>query len=228
MRASGHLESYSQELVGEGDQRKAIVRSKRGGVEIVNEFSVADAKRAQLWAKAGPWSQYPDRMLIFRARGFNLRDNFGDVLKGFRTTEELADIPEEREVAGRVVAPNFDDEAELGPVRKRRSQQPAAPPLDVIPPDKALAKLAEIKKVVAPAADYPEPDPAAEVMLRLKEEQIPQDDFLNLLAQLDLITTDSAAIEMGHFTIGHVSQETLQMALKDWPNVIKQLRAVTS
>jgi hypothetical protein len=38
-------------------------------------------------------------MLLFRARGFNLRDNFGDVLKGLRTVEELRDIqPEESDI----------------------------------------------------------------------------------------------------------------------------------
>ena len=53
-----------------------------------SEFSVQDAKRAGLWGKMSasgkptPWVLYPDRMLLFRARGFNLRDNFGDVLKG--------------------------------------------------------------------------------------------------------------------------------------------------
>jgi hypothetical protein len=30
-------------------------------------------------------------MLMFRARGFNLRDNFTDVLKGFKTVEEVQD-----------------------------------------------------------------------------------------------------------------------------------------
>jgi hypothetical protein len=57
-------------------------------------FTVQDAKTADLWGKQGPWTQYPARMLKFRARGFVLRDTFGDVLKGFRTTEELQDMPE--------------------------------------------------------------------------------------------------------------------------------------
>lgn len=56
-------------------------------------FTVADAKAAGLWGKAGPWSQYPKRMLLFRARGFALRDVYGDVLKGLRTVEELDDMP---------------------------------------------------------------------------------------------------------------------------------------
>lgn len=92
-RASGEMESYTQAMSGEGDNRKATVTiRRRGHGEIVSEFSVADAKRAQLWGKAGPWTQYPDRMLLFRARGFAVRDAFGDYLKGLRTVEEQQDI----------------------------------------------------------------------------------------------------------------------------------------
>jgi hypothetical protein len=60
---------------------------------VVTTFSIGDAKRASLWGKSGPWTQYPARMMMFRARGFNLRDNFGDVLKGMRTDDELRDLP---------------------------------------------------------------------------------------------------------------------------------------
>lgn len=92
VRGSGLCESYTQRWEGQGDKRKAVVVSKRVGSEpLTHEFSVEDAKRAGLWGKQGPWSQYPDRMLLFRARGFNLRDNFGDVLKGLHTSEELQD-----------------------------------------------------------------------------------------------------------------------------------------
>jgi hypothetical protein len=55
------------------------------------EFSMEDAKLANLWGKEGTWKKYPKRMLMFRARGFNLRDNFTDVMKGFKTAEEVRD-----------------------------------------------------------------------------------------------------------------------------------------
>lgn len=96
VRASGLLESYAQEVTGLADDRKAVVIVKRVGQEpMTSTFSVANAKTANLWGKQGPWTQYPERMLLFRARGFALRDAFGDVLKGLRTVEELRDIPEE-------------------------------------------------------------------------------------------------------------------------------------
>ena len=61
-------------------------------------FSVDQAKQAKLWLKKGkegqdtPWITAPDRMLMFRSRGFNLRDNFGDILKGLIFREEAEDI----------------------------------------------------------------------------------------------------------------------------------------
>lgn len=76
------------------DDTVAICRVKRAGYEAAETgFGVADAKRAGLWGKQGPWSQYPARMLRFRARSFALRDQFGDALRGQRTTEEVMDDP---------------------------------------------------------------------------------------------------------------------------------------
>jgi hypothetical protein len=60
----------------------------------VVRFSVSDAKKAGLWGKSGPWTQYPKRMLQLRARGFALRDAFPDVLKGLVTAEEAQDYPQ--------------------------------------------------------------------------------------------------------------------------------------
>jgi hypothetical protein len=71
--------------------------SRRSGAvtSIVRRFTIADAKRGGLWGKSGPWTQYPERMLMWRSRGFNLRDNFGDILQGLYTTEEATDLPPE-------------------------------------------------------------------------------------------------------------------------------------
>lgn len=73
----------------------AICESKRiGEPPLITEFSMHDAKRAELWESTLTWRKYPKRMLMFRARGFNLRDNFTDILKGFKTAEEVADYGE--------------------------------------------------------------------------------------------------------------------------------------
>ena len=77
------------------DTFKAVCVSQRKGEagEVRTEFSVADARQAGLWDKQGPWKQYPKRMLTYRARGFNLRDNFPDVLQGMHLAEEMQDVP---------------------------------------------------------------------------------------------------------------------------------------
>tara|TARA_R110002020_G_scaffold37892_1_gene114463 strand:- start:30 stop:494 length:465 start_codon:yes stop_codon:yes gene_type:complete len=51
------------------------------------------AKKAKLWGKPGPWTQYPARMLQVRARAMALRDQFADVLSGIHIGEEVRDIP---------------------------------------------------------------------------------------------------------------------------------------
>lgn len=84
------------EYEGEGDRYTCIVWTRRYGEVVRGQFSVGDAKRAGLWGKSGPWTQYPDRMLMYRALGFLGRDHFADVLFGLRVQEEQQDIPEPR------------------------------------------------------------------------------------------------------------------------------------
>ena len=88
-------EYVREKVEGQGDNEVAICETKRRGqpVPATARFSVADAKRAGLWGKSGPWTQYPARMLQLRARGFALRDAFPDVLKGLVTREEAMDCP---------------------------------------------------------------------------------------------------------------------------------------
>ena len=90
-----------EEVTGDGDAMVAQCQAKRRGYPkpTTVQFSVADAKKAGLWGKSGPWTQYPKRMLQLRARGFALRDAFPDVLKGLITAEEAQDYPKPEPVA---------------------------------------------------------------------------------------------------------------------------------
>lgn len=94
--ASGQMADFKETFVGGNteDDLTAICTVKRKGLEspIIGQFSVADAKRAGLWGKMGPWKQYPKRMLKMRARAFALRDAFPDVLSGMSSGEEQEDI----------------------------------------------------------------------------------------------------------------------------------------
>jgi hypothetical protein len=105
---------YVKEYVeGQGDNLTAVCEAKRRGypAPTVSRFSMADAKRAGLAGKSGPWSQYPERMLALRARGFALRNAFADALRGLITAEEAQDYPQPVVASEPVVVrPKFDDE----------------------------------------------------------------------------------------------------------------------
>jgi hypothetical protein len=88
-----YVKEYTE---GQGESLTAVCEAKRRGypAPTVSRFSMADAKRAGLAGKAGPWSQYPERMLALRARGFALRNAFADALRGLITAEEAQDYPQ--------------------------------------------------------------------------------------------------------------------------------------
>ncbi len=98
VKASGLCKYVKETIEGDRDDRKAVCVSKRKGdpEELKTTYSVADAKTASLWGKSGTWTTNPNRMLKYRARGFNLRDNFPDVLCGFHIAEEMMDVPPEQ------------------------------------------------------------------------------------------------------------------------------------
>lgn len=84
----------AEHLVGSGDDMVAtcVVDRPDTGETITRTFSVANAKRAGLWGKQGPWSAYPERMLQMRARAWALRDGCADMLRGMKMAEEAQDV----------------------------------------------------------------------------------------------------------------------------------------
>ena len=110
------LDRFHEEFVGTfpNDEFTAVCVSRRKGWpdETRTTFSIGDAKKANLWGKQGPWTQYPQRMLMWRARGFNVRTVGADLLLGLVLAEEAQDYPsiEGTVVASEVVPPtNFLD-----------------------------------------------------------------------------------------------------------------------
>ncbi|MCX8498128.1 MAG: recombinase RecT, partial [Caulobacteraceae bacterium] len=84
-------EIHEDAIQATGNRLTAICTVTRNGrtEPVTKTFSVEDAKRAGLWQKPGPWSDYPKRMLAMRARAFALRDAFPDVLAGLYLREEI-------------------------------------------------------------------------------------------------------------------------------------------
>jgi len=123
VQASGLLVSFREELVDMGTNIGFVATctvTRHGRNEpVTRTFSVDDAKRAGLWQKTGPWSQYPKRMLAMRARAFALRDAFPDVLAGLYLREEIE--PSEQIVPSQQITSEY-------PVGKTKPEN-ATPPV---------------------------------------------------------------------------------------------------
>jgi len=95
---TGFKEKYTG-TAGEDDWTAHFSTLRRGEADVyTTSFSVKDAKRAGLWGKPGPWSQYPKRMLMWRAIGFHMDDYYSDILMGFHVAEVLEDYPMEHRI----------------------------------------------------------------------------------------------------------------------------------
>jgi hypothetical protein len=93
-----HFENEPDNIANPADNFTAVITMGRitrtGATKVRTErFSVADAKRAKLWGKSGPWTEHPKRMLLWRPRTFLARNLFADLLRGYQIAEEAMDLP---------------------------------------------------------------------------------------------------------------------------------------
>lgn len=127
-------ETFERGATAEDMLAKCEVKRK-GRSPVIRTFSVGDAKKAKLWEKAGPWQQYPKRMLAMRARSFAIRDSFPDALKGVAIVEEMRDVTprEPRQPMKAIVMP---DE---GPAPEQPTLPAPESTAEPTPPDTGLA-----------------------------------------------------------------------------------------
>lgn len=103
----------------EEDGVAVCVTQRRGDPEPVERrFSMDDAKRAGLLGKAGPWTQYPRRMMQMRARSWCLRDAYPDLLRGMAVAEEQQD----RVIVNEVPAPAPSTASRTEAIKTRMKQ----------------------------------------------------------------------------------------------------------
>lgn len=137
VRSSGLLAKRDVKYEGKGDTRVChVTLQRKGEEEHTYSFSIEEARQAGIYERNINYKHYPDRMLYYRALGFGLRDEFTDVLKGMKITEELIDY-----------APELDEDQE-----KVRANQEAT----------EKAKAEGVKFVQPTGGERPSPAEAVE------------------------------------------------------------------
>jgi hypothetical protein len=221
------------------DGETAICTAKRRNEpEVTATFSVADAKRAQLWGKAGPWTQYPTRMLAMRARAFALRNLYADVLRGMGSAEELQDIPAEMPAVQ--VEPARIDNAEqpqqtkaaaiLTKARAKRQAKPAAIPevIETQPePAAGESSAADSQPTVQNLADI------RTIYRKWQERYSPQHSFVVALKQLGEALRDSSlqaartATEAAYAAIADIDADDQPDAEREWQAIAAYVEGQT-
>jgi hypothetical protein len=139
-------------------ERKGICVAHRVGfaAPFRYEFSMADARKAHLDKKQGPWQEFTDGQLIWRAVGNMGRFRFSDVLGGFPMDFELRDHPE---MTARVVSP--------------QPERPALPPPINDPLNELIfGKKPETKEPVTIEVQ-PKAEPAKDASIEVEKQEVP-------------------------------------------------------
>jgi hypothetical protein len=196
VQSSPACEYVKEYVEGQGESLTAVCEAKRRGypAPTISKFSMADAKRAGLAGKAGPWSQYPERMLALRARGFALRNAFADCLRGLVTAEEAQDYP----------TPSVPPQAAREPVVVRPKFDAPAPVADD-PMGKARLAVSSAKTIEA-----------LDKLRRLVEERTAQgtftrdqhDELVGLMrTKAEMLIGDSEDSDVEHFDAAEIEAE---------------------
>lgn len=138
------IETDVEEIRKTGIARCTI---KRPGFEPkTRTFSLEDAKQAKLIGKQGPWSEYRERMMAWRAFWFAARDAAADLLKGVAGAEELEDMA----VRGAVnITPRPETERPEPPRKSERETTLA------LVPDSAKTEAAKTEQPAAAETSAP-------------------------------------------------------------------------
>lgn len=143
VKASGLCDYFIEEIGA--DQTACRTRRKGEEHEQVRTFLKADAEKAGLWGKQGPWSSYPKRMLQMRARWWLLRDVYPDVLRGVHAAEEVQDVEIDVTPPGTAVQQPKSKTAPIdAEVVAASGKLPEEPPREEKKPEGPAAKLGEL------------------------------------------------------------------------------------
>ncbi len=144
---------------GEGESRFGFAKFRIGDETKEVRFSVADAKQAGLWGKGGPWTLYPNDMLVWRAVSRASKRYFSDVLMGLALAEEVADYPQDEASRAALPPPEHDPLADAileGEVVETKAETPAP----VVETKTPVQETPEKKKPGRPRTNPPPALPA--------------------------------------------------------------------
>jgi hypothetical protein len=131
------------------NERCEVVFSRPGHPDVPSEFTMEDAKRANLQNKDN-WKKYPRAMLAARAKAQGIRMIAPEAFSGLHTPDEVEDLgPAEIETNERVADATRN---RLAALKERMAA-------DVTEPGEPEEQVAETVEAEAPA---PEPEPAPE------------------------------------------------------------------
>jgi hypothetical protein len=199
VRQSGELLKYEKEWSGEGDELTCrVVLQRKGSKEHVYSFSVAEAKKAQIYERSPTWKGYPKRMTYYRALGFGLRDEFSDILRNMYTSEELQDLATLEAVEAEKANVRFVD-AETGQERQQYRPEPqdttseaaGKTPLEAQlareHPEAAKEAAKKQETLMGPSADF------AQAQQRVQERAQATAPALSVVDDIDMGDNDSQA-----------------------------------
>lgn len=98
---SGLAEYIESGTEGEGEALVGWCEAKRKGAKnpVRRTFSLKQAKQRGLVRKDSAWENWPERMCVWRAMSFVMKEEFPDVLMGLDDYWALRDAPDEPEAA---------------------------------------------------------------------------------------------------------------------------------
>ncbi len=141
---------------------KAVFETKRKGhaSPVKLEWTMDDAKAAGLAGKAGPWREYPRKMLAWRCQSDLCDLVYPDLVSGLTTAEEAQDIPPERDLgrARRDTAPMIlpgDTPPEAPQATETHAEAPAvsaAVQTEIVRPEASVAPESQAFKLCKAAA----------------------------------------------------------------------------
>lgn len=230
VRASGLLEKFKEWETGTPytDDWTFYCEVKRKGMSDIRKgvWSWVDSQRAGFdnpTMKGGgkdiysPWTRFTRRMMQFKARNFPLRDEFGDVLKGMRLSEDNMDAIDmypddttgsyERQEAPKATVGDEAPKTETAPDIQAKDEFKEFIAGTDLPPnmvDRFVKETAEVNKIsvdVVRAEVLKDKDAfklAAKKWIRTQQEEVPAEE-VTLFDELKAMRPKSSAKNMAIF-----------------------------